>query len=145
MSRWPAPTRADHDKFCHTEGWRRVRESRGRTGTHHLTYEFDVSDGRTLRTRVSHPPNRTTYGPQMWAHILRDQLQCNEATFWACVRDGVLPERGAGATRAAGTALPADVVNLLVHRFGVDESEVAGMTRAEAIQRLNEFWAPRSS
>lgn len=141
MSRWPAPTRADHEKFCETECWPRVRDSRGRFGTHQLTYECDLPDGRTLRTRVSHPPDRTNYGPTMWGHILRDQLQCDEAAFWACVRDGVRPPRGVAAGRAAGEALPADVVQLLVHRFGVDEDEVARMTRDEAIRRLNKFWS----
>jgi hypothetical protein len=74
VSDWPTPARADHAKFCENEGWRVVRDARGRTGTHHLTYELDLPDGRTLRTRVSHPPDRTDYGPSIWSHILRDQL-----------------------------------------------------------------------
>lgn len=80
---WPAPTRADHDTFCRTEGWTRVRDATGHTGTQHITDELSLPDGRILRTRISHPPNRTTYGLRMWAHILRDQLCVDEATFWA--------------------------------------------------------------
>lgn len=71
---WPAPTRADHDAFCRLEGWTPVRDALGRTGTHHITYELRLPDGQVLRTRVSHPPNRQTYGARLWAHILRDQL-----------------------------------------------------------------------
>jgi hypothetical protein len=33
---WPQPTRKDHESFCVIEGWRRVRDARGRTGTHHV-------------------------------------------------------------------------------------------------------------
>jgi hypothetical protein len=137
---WPAPTRADHEKFCRTEGWTRVRDATGRAGTHHITYELVLPDGRILRTRVSHPPNRSTYGPRLWSHILRDQLQVDEATFWAAIRDGVSPPRMSTASDPA-TSLPAELAFLLVGRVGLTREQVAGMTRAEAIERINRFWA----
>ena len=93
--------RADHDRFCQVEGWRRVRDARGRTDTHHITYELELPDGRTLRTPVSHPPDRTDYGPSLFAHILRDQLAVTEKEFWACVRDGTVPNRGGPVTPAS--------------------------------------------
>jgi len=136
---WPAPTRADHDKFCRTEGWRRVRDARGRGGTHHGTYELDLPDGRILRTRVSHPPDRTGYGPALWSHILRDQLQVNEEVFWRCVAEGRRPDRG-GAIPAV-PSLPVDLVHLLLHRVGLSEAEVAALSREEAIERLQRFWS----
>ncbi|MEI7717157.1 MAG: cytotoxic translational repressor of toxin-antitoxin stability system [Mycobacterium sp.] len=140
---WPAPTRADHDKFCQIEGWTRVRDATGRAGTHHITYELELPDGRILRTRVSHPPSRTTYGPRMWSHILRDQLQVDEATFWAAIRDGVKPPRTSTVSDPAAS-LPAEVAFLLVNRVGLTRDQLAGMTRAEAIERLNRFWAEGS-
>ena len=54
-------------------------------GTHHDNYELTLPDGEILWTRISHPVNRTDYGPGMWADILRDQLQVSEATFWDCI------------------------------------------------------------
>jgi hypothetical protein len=137
--KWPPPTRADHDKFCRIEGWTRVRDAKGRTGTHHVTYELALPDGRILRTRVSHPVNRATYGASMWAHILRDQLCVDEATFWAAVRESIKPLRA----HAAGLAesLPAEVAALLVNRVGLTREQVAALTRQEAIERLNRFWA----
>lgn len=139
---WPSATREDHERFCKNEGWRRVCDARGRTGTHHVTYEFDLPDGATLRTRISHPPDRSTYGPSLWGHILRDQLRVSEDEFWACVRDGVRPDRGVPATPVE--TLPADLVYLLLHRVGLDEREVARMSKEDALARLQRFWTEGS-
>jgi hypothetical protein len=136
---WPAPTHADHEKFCRAEGWQPVRDARGRTGTHHVTYELVLHDGRILRTRISHPVDRSSYGQHIWSHILRDQLDVDQAAFWACVRDGIKPNRGAPESPAG--ALPAELVNLLLRRVGLSEAEVAAMTRAEAVARMQEYWA----
>jgi len=135
---WPQPTRQDHEKFCRVEGWVRVRDARGRTGTHHVTYELILKDGRILRTRISHPVDRSTYGPSIWGHILRDQLCVSEAEFWACVRDATRPDRGQPGPPAQ--ALPADLVYLLVNRVGLAESEVAAMKTDEAMARLRRYW-----
>lgn len=133
------PDRESHDRFCRHEDWKRVRDARGRTGTHHVTYELTLHDGRILRTRISHPVDRTTYGAAMWSHILRDQLDVPDKAFWACVLDRELPDRG--APRPPRETLPADLVHMLLHRVGLSETEVAGLTRDEAVARLQRFWA----
>ncbi|MFI9405334.1 cytotoxic translational repressor of toxin-antitoxin stability system [Nocardia sp. NPDC052316] len=135
---WPQPTRERHEQFCKVEGWARVRDARGRTGTHHVTYELGLLDGRILRTRISHPVNRTTYGATLWAHILRDQLAVGEEAFWHCVLDGTLPERG--IPQPPRESLPADLVHLLISRAGLKDSEIAAMTKTEAVARLERFW-----
>lgn len=116
-----------------------MRDARGRTGTHHVTYEFDLPDGRTLRTRISLPPDRTDYGANLFAHILRDQLAVSEKEFWACVRDGAIPDRGVLAPSPA--SIPADLVHLLIHRVGLHEDEVKAMTREQAIARAQQYWS----
>ena len=132
---WPQPTRADHERFVVTEGWRQV------SSTHHESYELDLPDGRVLRTRISRPPNRTTYGARMWAHIVRDQLDVTADEFWACVRDGVTPDRTPDdAAEEVDDAIPVEVVDLLLERVGLTRRDVIGMTREEAIARLNEYW-----
>lgn len=136
----PAPTRADHQKLCTTEGWVQVRNTRDSTG-HHVTYELALDDGRILRTRISHPPDRQTYGPSLWAHILRDQLDITEEEFWACVESGVRPERGRPEPQAE--AIPAGLIHqLLAH--GIPEAEIRTMTPAEAIQRMSDIWSTPS-
>jgi hypothetical protein len=135
---WPQPTREHHEQFCKVEAWERVRDARGRTGTHHVTYELGLADGRILRTRVSHPVDRTTYGAGMWAHILRDQLEVTEGVFWPCVLDGALPDRGTPEPPRA--VLPADLVHLLISRVGLSEDQVAELDKPQAIERLQRFW-----
>lgn len=137
MSR-PAPTRQDHETFCRVEGWNRVRDACGRTGTHHVTCELDLVDGRVLRTRISHPVDRSTYGPSLWKHVLRDQLDVDESQFWGCVRDGTVPDRG--VPESPRSALPADLIHLLISRVGVTEPEVAAMSKDEAVARLQQYW-----
>ncbi len=132
----PPATRADHQRFVVNEGWQQV------PSTHHDTYELDLPDGRVLRIRISRPPNRATYGARMWAHILRDQLDVTADEFWACVRDGVAPKRTLDDfPEDADEWIPVDVVNLLVGRVGLTHRDLVGMTREEAIARLNEYWA----
>ncbi|MGW7292633.1 cytotoxic translational repressor of toxin-antitoxin stability system [Streptomyces xiamenensis] len=135
---WSQPDRENHDRFCRTEGWKQIRDARGRTGTHHVTFELALYDGRILRTRISHPVDRTGYGPAIWRHILRDQLDVAEEEFWACVQRGELPDRG--TPEPPREALPADLVHLLLHRVGLDEETVAGMTKNDAVARLQQYW-----
>ena len=115
-----------------------MRDASGRTGTHHVTFELDLVDGRILRTRISHPVDRSGYGQDMWKHILRDQLEVEAPAFWSCVQDGSKPARGTPEPPAE--ALPADLVYMLISRVGLDEAEVAGMSKDEAIARLQRYW-----
>ena len=139
---WPAPTRSYHDKFCQVEGWKVVRDARGHTVGHHVTYELHLLDGRILRTRISRPVNRDTYGPRIWSSILRDQLEVTPEEFWACVLEGAVPARS--VPEPVADALPAQLVYLLLHQAKVPESEVAAMSRDEAIARLNQHWAEQA-
>ncbi|MET0236017.1 MAG: cytotoxic translational repressor of toxin-antitoxin stability system [Kibdelosporangium sp.] len=123
------PNPADHDRFCQVEGWIGVREQ------NHVTYELGLPDGRVLRTRVS---QREAYGPELWQHILRDQLEVDEQAFWACVTAGEKPDRGVPQPRP--DALPVDLVHLLITRVGLSERTVAAMTRKDAIARLDLYW-----
>ena len=136
------PTRQAHETFCQNEGWQPVRTARGKTGTHHVIYELQLHDGRILRTRISHPVNRDTYGPGIWSHILKDQLDVDQATFWACVQDGTKPDRGAPQPPAG--ALPADLVHLLLTRVRLSEADVAAMSKDQAITRMQQYWATGS-
>lgn len=131
-------TRMDHQKFCTTEGWTERKCATGARGTHHVNYEFGLPDGRILYTRISHPVDRTDYGPSIWSHILRDQLAVTPGEFWACIEDKILPDRQ--GPKAPADTIPAGVVRALVAEAHIPEVEVRAMTKAEAVQRLAEFY-----
>ena len=116
-----------------------MRNARGGTGTHHVTYELALADGRILRTRISHPPDRSAFGPSVWRHILREQIDVSEAEFWACVKGGAKPNRG--WIEPPKESIPLEVAQLLIHKVGLTETELAELTRDEAIARLNKFWS----
>jgi hypothetical protein len=59
-----------------------------------------------------------------------------------CVRDRTKPDRG--LPEAPTEALPADLVHLLISRVGLRDSEVATITKTEAIERLNRYWTEGS-
>jgi hypothetical protein len=61
-----------------------------------------------------------------------------QEVFWACVRDGTLPDRGIPAVPSE--ALPADLVHLLLTRVGLAEEEIRRLTKPEAIARLQQYW-----
>lgn len=133
-----APTRRDHLRFCEIEGWTVVRSGTGRRSTHHETYELQLPDGRILRTRVSRPPDRTGYGPALWSHILRDQLQTGPEEFWQCVRTGKPPARS--VRPAPEEAIPADLAHLLKDRVGLSDDQLAEMSRQQAVERVQLYW-----
>lgn len=135
--RHPRPTRADHQRFCEIEGWTEVRNATGRRG-HHVTYELALPDGRILRTRISHPPDRSSYGPSIWSHILRDQLAVTADEFWACVRDRSKPWRG--APTPSRETIPAAIVRQLI-KHGMAETDISKLTRQQAIDRASELWS----
>ncbi|MGC0344409.1 cytotoxic translational repressor of toxin-antitoxin stability system [Streptomyces sp. SLBN-8D4] len=129
---WPAPDRNSHQKFCEIDQWR-VR------GGDHVRYELPLFDGRVLYTRISRPVDRSTYGQDMWHHILRVQLEVTEAEFWACVKDGVRPDRG--APEQPRESIPVGIAFKLIHEVGLSEESVAAMTREEALARIQEYWS----
>jgi hypothetical protein len=133
VTTFPAPSRKDHQQFVEVEGWRLLREV-----GHHFTYELDLPAGQTLRTPISHSINRTNYGSSLWAHILHNQLCVSAEAFWACVTDGKKPDRG--EPPSAVESLPTELAWLLINKVGLTETDVAVLSKEDAIDRLNRYW-----
>jgi len=137
---FPTPTRKDHQRFCEIEGWTEVGSATGRKGRRHITYEFAIGDGRILRTRISQTPNRSDIGRGLFAHILRDQLNVSEESFWTGVADGVPPDRG-GRPATTREPLPAELVHLLTVKARFSDDDVRAMSKAEAIEAAQRYWS----
>jgi len=140
---FPTPTRKDHQRFCEIEGWTEVDSATDRKGRLHITYELAIGDGRILRTRISHPPNRSDIGRGLFAHILRDQLNVSEEAFWTCVANGVPPDRG-GRPALTREPLPAELVHLLTVKARFSDDDVRAMSKAEAIEAAQRYWTGES-
>jgi hypothetical protein len=75
----------------------------------------------------------------MWRReILGKQLRVTEAVFWACVNDGVTPDRG--QPKVPVSALPADLAHMLSRQLHLSDAEIAVLTTAEAVARMQEYW-----
>ncbi|TFC11412.1 cytotoxic translational repressor of toxin-antitoxin stability system [Cryobacterium sp. MDB2-33-2] len=137
MSKYPAATREYHDDFCTTEKWELVRGAGGKPVNHHRTYELALWDGRILRTRISKPVDSTSYGASVWAHILRQQLMVDADSFWDCVQNQNVPDRGGPQMVAVRESLPLYLVRALSEQ-GVDEDTIFALTVGEAAKLLSE-------
>lgn len=135
MSKYPPASRDDHERFCHTEHWEAVASATGGNVKHHDTYKLVLPGNRVLRTRISRPVNRTTYAASMWGHILRCQLDVDNAQFWSCVRDGILPPRGMEVDVPDGPSLPLHLA-MAFERFGVAPEVYLRYTEDEAHAKL---------
>lgn len=129
--RHPAATREHHDQFCEIEGWVLVRGASGRPVSHHRTYELSLWDGRILRTRISQPVDKSTYSLSMWAHILRAQLEVTADSFWACVQDGAIPDRGRPVVPDQKKTVPLYLFRAL-RDLGIDEKAILALDAAGA-------------
>ncbi len=142
MTQHPPGNKKAHEAFCRNDEWQLVRNATGGVVGHHQTWELPLSDGRILRTRISRPVDNTDYGAKMWCEILRGQLEVDEARFWACVNDRMRPVRIAETVAVPDKEpIPLGVVEKLMRLAHLTPQEVESMTKAQAVARLNQFWA----
>ena len=132
------PTYAELRRFCEVEGWEdRDRAAHRPKGDHHR-YVLTLAAGATLYTRVSHGAG-SIQSRDMWAHILRDQLEVTADEFWACVDKGILPPRPSPESPTPSEGLPAGLVWQLIRKAGMSEGDVARMTKEQAVAAWDRF------
>lgn len=135
-------THAAHRKFVETEGWTKKGTARGtgKTGDH-CRYNLTLATGDVLTTRVLHGSGQIN-DPKLIAAIFRDQLAVTEDDSWACVDRGTLPPRPQPqAPPPPAEVLDAKLVRNLIYKAGLSESEISSLTKAEAVQRWEEYLA----
>jgi hypothetical protein len=121
------------------EGWTDNDQNSGRAKGDHHRYVFTTPAGDRLFARVSHGSGQ--YGdPDLFAHILREQLQIDEQQFWAAVDRGLVPVRPVPETVATeGQSIDAKLARNLLSKGNVTPSDLAEMTQDEAVARWNEW------
>jgi hypothetical protein len=135
------PTFAELRRFVAVEGWEdRDRASHRKTGDHHR-YVFTTPTGERLMTRVSHSTGQIG-DRDLFAHILRDQLQVDAGQFWAAVDHSVAPTRPQPEGPAVdGPSLDAKLVRNLLTKVRVPPAELAAMSAEEAVRRWQDWLA----
>jgi hypothetical protein len=135
-------TFGDLKTFLEHDGWREERNlARGRTRRgDHLRYRKELPDGTILRTKVSHAL-RDEIGPDLFRHILRDQIRATEERFWAVVRRGPIDAVDSAPPREA--TIPGWLVARLLFTVGLSEADVRSMTLDEALAAW-EVWRSKA-
>jgi hypothetical protein len=130
---YPTPTWGDVDAFCKADGWVEVRT------TDHVHWEKTLQSGEVLRTHRSLAADKAI-GPNLFALILREQLNVNKVEFWAAVDTGEPVDRPVDPLEEAPPEYALWVVMGLA-KFGIYEDEVRKMTPQAAEALLQQKWA----
>lgn len=134
------PTFQELIRFVQIEGWEdKDKRSGKKTGDHHR-YVFTTPTGERLYTRISHGKGQI-YNPDLFQHILRDQLSINADQFWAAVDHGVKPVRQSPTSMQVSGALDAKLVRNLITKVNVSTKQLETMTQPEAISLWQEWLA----
>lgn len=123
-------TFGDLKRYVENDGWAEERgraRGRARAGDH-WRYSKELADGPVLRTKVSHSV-RDEIGPSLFAHILRDQLKVDEATFWAIVHGRAAPRVPDVPT---APTVPGWLVQRLILTVGLPEEAVRQLSAEDA-------------
>lgn len=126
------PTFQELIRFVQVEGWEdKDKKSVKKKGDHHR-YVFTTPTGERLYARISHGKGQI-YNPDLFQHILRDQLSIDGIQFWAAVNHGVKPIRQSPTSIQIGGALDAKLVRNLITKVKVNPNQLETMTQQEAI------------
>lgn len=130
-------TSAELEEFCRIDGWEQIRE------TDHVFWQKVLASGEVLQTHRSFSAGRTS-SQNVFALILREQLQVGRDAFWKALRTGKPVDRPVPRDEAP-PAYPGWVVHGLLGQ-GVTEAQIREWTPEKAQARLEELWAtPRGA
>jgi len=125
-------------KFVTVEGWTDKDVASGKSTGDHYRYVFTTPTGERLSTRISHGSGQIQ-DPDLFKHILRDQLKVSEEQFWAAVDAGVIPVREQPGIIRDKSALDAKLARNLISKVGLSPAELVGMTQVAAVQIWTEW------
>ena len=132
------PTFHELIRFVQIEGWEDKDKKSGKKKGDHHRYVFTTPTGERLYTRISHGKSQI-HDPNLFEHILRDQLGIDGIQFWAAVNDGVKPIRQSPTSMQMSGALDAKLVRSLITKVKINPIQLEGMTQQEAISLWQEW------
>lgn len=139
------PKTQDLHRFCEVDEWAIRKTAKGRKAGDHTRYQKVLPDGTTLITKVSHG-RKGIDDPDLFSHILRTQLRASADQFWAAVDRGTKPVRPAAEPEPERReSIPFGLTRNLLMNAGVPQTDLARMSKADAVARWNEFLAAGGS
>lgn len=137
-----SPTFGDIRRFLKIDGWREVPpQERGGSRQRHIFFEKVLSEGRVLRTKVSHADQKSPT-PGTWRQIARHELEVAPDAFWECLRTGEPVARPA-PTEEIEYQHPAWVIRILAGSLHMKDAEIAALDPDEAEARARAYWEQR--
>lgn len=134
------PTFQELIRFVEVEGWEDKDKKAGKKKGDHHRYVFTTPTGERLYTRISHGRGQI-HNPNLFEHILRDQLGIDGIQFWAVVDDGVKPVRQSPTSMQMSGALDAKLVRNLITKVKINPIQLEAMTQQEAVSLWQEWLA----
>lgn len=132
------PTYQELMRFVQVEEWEDRDKKAGKKKGNHHRFVFTTPTGERLYTRISHGKGQIN-SPDLFQHILRDQLGIDESQFWAAVERGEKPVRPSHALIQTNGALDAKLVRNLITKVKVSPNELVGMNEQVAISLWQEW------
>lgn len=134
------PTFNELGRFVQVEGWEDKDKHSGKKKGNHHRYVFTTPTGERLFTRISHGKGQI-HDPNLFEHILRDQLDIDGIQFWAAVDHGVIPIRQTPIPIQLSGALDAKLVRNLLTKVKVNPNQLMTMGQKEAVSLWQEWLA----
>ncbi len=133
------PTYKELRKFVEVEGWENKDKLSHKRGGDHRRYLFTTPTGERLFTRISHGSGEYK-DPDVFQHILREQLYIDEVAFWEAVDRGKIPVRPVLPTSIElGASIDAKLAGNLIMKVKLTPSQLIGMTQEQAVERWREW------
>lgn len=132
------PTYQELMRFVDVEGWEDRDKKVGKKKGNHHRFVFTTPTGERLYTRISHGKGQIN-NPDLFQHILRDQLGIDENQFWRAVDSGIKPVRPSPGLIQTSGALDAKLARNLITKVQVNPNELVGMSEQEAVSLWQEW------
>lgn len=133
------PSYRELRKFVEVEEWENKDKLSQKKEGDHKRYVFTTPAGERLFTRISHGKGKYQ-DPDLFQHILRDQLQIDEDQFWAAVDRGKIPVRlGPSGTVSYRTSIDAKLARNLLTKVHLTHAQLSVMTQEQAVECWSEW------
>ena len=138
------PTFKELRRFVEIEGWEnKDKLSKKKTGDH-FRYLFTTPMGDRLYTRISHGVGQIN-SRELFAAILREQLQIDEKQFWNAVDKKVKPTRPTLAPDRSAGVLDGKLARNLITKVGMKPESLVEISSEEAVSIWEKWLSSQDS